>query len=86
MDNLPPERGRPRHRSGSFRKPFKAFKAILTRKTNLNRSASRDRSTSLPRFTAGIIDHAHNTPEDPNIVPLYLPIHIDAGEMMVIQS
>ena len=71
------ERGRPRRRSGSFRKPFKSFKQILTRRKNTNRSASRDRSTSLPRFSSGIIDHAHNIQADPNLVPLYLPIHIE---------
>ena len=77
-----PERGRQRRRSQTFRKPFKAFKQILTRKTNLNRSASRDRSTSVPRFTAGTISHAHSIP-DPNTVPLYLPINVDPSGSII---
>lgn len=77
-----PERGRPRHRSQSFRKPFQAFKSILARKLKLNRSLSRDRSTSLPRFTSGSISHAHSVPES-NIVPLYLPIHIDLSGAII---
>ena len=79
----PPERGRARLRSQSFKRPFQSFKAILARKMNLNRSLSRDRSTSPPRFSSGVILHAHSVPTEPTLVPLYLVIHVDPNGAII---
>ena len=77
-----PERGRARQRSQSFRKPFHQIKSIWRRKTKLNRSMSRDRSP-IPSFTSGTIIHAHSIVVDPNVVPLYIPIHIDLSGAII---
>ena len=77
-----PERGRARRRSQSFRKPFHQIKSIWKRKSKLNRSMSRDRSP-LPQFTSGTIIHAHSIVVDPNVVPLYIPIHIDLSGAII---
>ena len=84
MENPHPERerGRSRRRSQSFRKPFQAFKTILTRKMRLDRSDSRDRSPP-PSFTHGTIEHAHSVPVAPTDIPLYLPIHIDLSGAII---
>ena len=43
---------------------------------------SRDRSP-LPHFTSGTIIHAHSIVVDPNVVPLYIPIHIDLSGAII---
>ena len=73
------DRSRPRLRVP--RKPFDSFKRILNRKL-LARSRSRDRSTSLPRFSCGSIVHAHSI-ADPTTVPLYLVIHISPSGSII---
>ena len=73
------DRSRPRLRVP--RKPFDSFKKILNRKL-LARSRSRDRSTSLPRFSCGSIVHAHSI-ADPTTVPLYLVIHISPSGSII---
>ena len=76
------ERGRPRQKAQRFRGPFDSIKSILNRKLNLNRSLSRDRSSSLPKFSQGTVSHAHNiSTEGPP--PLYLTLNIDQSGAII---
>ena len=75
------ERGRKktRRRSLTVVNPFLSMKNILRRnKSRLNRSLSRERSQSPPRFVTGIVEHAHQVESDNQTPspPIYLVVHV----------
>ena len=73
------ERGRQKTRRSLPFNPFISMKSILSRKLRLNRSLSRERSSSPPRFVSGIVEHAHQSEPDnqTQTPPIYLVVHID---------
>ena len=73
------ERGRQKTRRSLPFNPFISMKSILSRKLRLNRSLSRERSSSPPRFVSGIVEHAHQFEPDNQTPtpPIYLVVHID---------
>ena len=62
-----------------FRKPFTHLKNIFSRKLKIDRSPSRERSTSCPKLSSFVLLHPHNVaPTDTPKAPLYLQLNINS--------
>ena len=62
-----------------LRKPFIHLKNILSRKLKIDRSPSRERSTSCPKLSSFVLLHPHNVASaDTPKAPLYLQLNINS--------
>ena len=62
-----------------FRKPFTHLKNIFSRKLKIDRSPSRERSTSCPKLSSFVLLHPHNVAStDTPKAPLYLQLNINS--------